>query len=83
MNIFVCRSSSRCGKLHSGNSLKAALKYAVIKKKRGNQSARFTASAFQYCDGKLYLAKCIKPLNLRWWAYPESRVEYDRDVDHS
>lgn len=81
MKFFVCRSSSRCGKLHSGNSLKAALQYGAFKKKRSSQSARFTRSAFQYCDNKLYLAKCTKPLNIPWWACPESRIEHDRDVN--
>ncbi|WP_019583850.1 RNA-guided endonuclease TnpB family protein [Thioalkalivibrio sp. ALE16] len=41
-------------------------RYPSFKKKRGRQSAEFTRSAFQYRDGRLFLAKCREPLNIRW-----------------
>lgn len=40
--------------------------YPAFKKKRHPQSAEFTASAFKYRDGQLFLAKCKEPLAIRW-----------------
>lgn len=36
------------------------------KRNRNKQAAEFTASAFKYVDGKLYIAKSQIPLNVRW-----------------
>ncbi len=41
-------------------------KYPRFQKKRSGGSAEFTKSAFKYRDGKLWLAKCKKPLNIVW-----------------
>lgn len=41
-------------------------KYPTFKKKRSNQSAEFTKSAFKYRDGQLFIAKSKQPLNVRW-----------------
>lgn len=41
-------------------------KYPTFKKKRSKQSAEFTKSAFNYRDGKLFIAKSKQPLNVRW-----------------
>jgi putative transposase len=41
-------------------------KYPTFKKKRNGGSAEFTKSAFKWKDGQVYLAKCIKPLAVRW-----------------
>lgn len=41
-------------------------KYPNFKKKRNGGSAEFTKSAFKWKDGKLFLAKCLEPLNIRW-----------------
>jgi putative transposase len=40
--------------------------YPVFKSKRHKQSAEFTASAFKYRDGKLYMAKSTSPLDVCW-----------------
>jgi putative transposase len=40
--------------------------YPTFKSKHGTQSAEFTTSAFRYRDGKLFLAKLLEPLNIRW-----------------
>jgi putative transposase len=40
--------------------------YPVFKSKRHKQSAEFTASAFRYRDGKLYMAKSTSPLDVCW-----------------
>ncbi|MGV0028539.1 RNA-guided endonuclease InsQ/TnpB family protein [Phormidesmis priestleyi] len=40
--------------------------YPTFKKKRNGGSAEFTKSAFKWKDGKLFLAKCLEPLNIRW-----------------
>ncbi|MFN1142198.1 RNA-guided endonuclease InsQ/TnpB family protein [Serratia quinivorans] len=40
--------------------------YPVFKSKRHKQSAEFTASAFKYRDGKLYMAKSTLPLDVCW-----------------
>lgn len=41
-------------------------KYPSVKRKRHKQTAEFTASAFKYRDGKLYMAKSKSPLDVRW-----------------
>ncbi|GGY05970.1 transposase [Litchfieldella qijiaojingensis] len=41
-------------------------RYPRFKSKRHRQSAEFTRSAFRYCDGQLFLAKCAQPLAIRW-----------------
>ncbi|MGH2416619.1 MAG: RNA-guided endonuclease InsQ/TnpB family protein, partial [Microcystaceae cyanobacterium] len=41
-------------------------KYPRFKKKRNGGSAEFTKSAFKFKDGKLWLAKCLEPLNIVW-----------------
>jgi putative transposase len=41
-------------------------KYPNFKKKHNGGSAEFTKSAFKWKDGKLFLAKCTEPLNIRW-----------------
>ena len=41
-------------------------KYPNFKKKRNGGSAEFTKSAFRWKDGKMFLAKCNEPLNIRW-----------------
>ncbi|SFB45752.1 RNA-guided endonuclease TnpB family protein [Azotobacter beijerinckii] len=40
--------------------------YPAFKSKKQRQSAEFTASAFQYRGGQLFLAKCKEPLPIRW-----------------
>lgn len=40
--------------------------YPVFKSKRHKQTAEFTASAFKYVEGNLYMAKSKTPLNVRW-----------------
>ncbi|VUS22084.1 RNA-guided endonuclease InsQ/TnpB family protein [Klebsiella spallanzanii] len=40
--------------------------YPAFKSKRHKQTAELTASAFRYRDGKLYMAKCNAPLDVRW-----------------
>ena len=44
-------------------------KYPRFKKKRNGGSAEFTKSAFKFRDGKVWLAKCSKPLNIVWSRY--------------
>jgi len=41
-------------------------KYPSFKKKRNGGSAEFTKSAFKFKDGKIYLAKNVEPLDIRW-----------------
>ncbi len=41
-------------------------KYPNFKKKRHGGSAEFTKCAFQWKNGQVYLAKCSKPLPIRW-----------------
>ena len=41
-------------------------KYPNFKKKRNGGSAEFTKSAFKWKEGKVFLAKCLEPLNIRW-----------------
>lgn len=45
---------------------KHGAKYPRFKKKSSKQSAVFASSAFQYKDGKIYLAKSKTPLKIRW-----------------
>lgn len=40
--------------------------YPNFKKKRNGGSAEFTKSAFKWKDGKVFLAKCVEPLPVRW-----------------
>lgn len=40
--------------------------YPAFKSKKQRQSAEFTASAFKYRDGQMFLAKCKEPLAIRW-----------------
>ncbi len=40
--------------------------YPNFKKKRNGGSAEFTKSAFKWRDGKLFLAKSLEPLDIRW-----------------
>ncbi|EGI6809352.1 transposase [Escherichia coli] len=40
--------------------------YPAFKSKRHKQAAEFTASAFKYRDGELYIAKSKSPLDVRW-----------------
>ncbi len=40
--------------------------YPNFKKKRNGGSAEFTKSAFKWRDGKLFLAKSLEPLSIRW-----------------
>ena len=44
----------------------ARAKYPNFKKKRNGGSAEFTKSAFKWKEGKVFLAKCLEPLNIRW-----------------
>lgn len=48
------------------NFFEGRTKYPVMKKKSHRQSAEFTRSAFNYRDGKLYMAKSNQPLAVRW-----------------
>ena len=41
-------------------------KYPNFKKKRNGGCAEFTKSAFNLRDGQVYLAKCDRPLPIRW-----------------
>ena len=41
-------------------------RYPVFKSKHRRQSATFTKSAFSYRGGKLRIAKCSTPLDVRW-----------------
>ncbi|WP_447877074.1 RNA-guided endonuclease InsQ/TnpB family protein [Serratia fonticola] len=40
--------------------------YPAFKSKRHRQAAEFTASAFKYVDGNLFMAKSKAPLKVRW-----------------
>ncbi len=40
--------------------------YPAVKSKKHRQSVEFTASAFKYRDGQLFLAKCKEQLAIRW-----------------
>jgi len=41
-------------------------RYPKYKSKRHKQAVEFTASAFKYRDGRLYMAKSKAPLDVRW-----------------
>jgi len=41
-------------------------KYPNFKKKHHGGNAEFTKSAFKWKDGKVFLAKCQQPLDIRW-----------------
>jgi len=41
-------------------------KYPNFKKKANGGNAEFTKSAFKWKDGKVFLAKCLQPLDIRW-----------------
>ena len=48
------------------NFFEGRAKYPAFKTKRSRQSAEFTYRAFSYRNGELKLAKCDKPLDIRW-----------------
>jgi putative transposase len=48
------------------NFFSGRTKYPNFKKKHQGGSAEFTKSAFKFKDGQIYLAKCQKPLNIKW-----------------
>jgi putative transposase len=48
------------------NFFEGRAKYPTFKKKNRKQSAEFTKSAFNYVDGKIYIAKSKVPLDIRW-----------------
>lgn len=48
------------------NFFEGRARYPTFKKKKHRQSLELTRSAFSYRDGKLYMAKCKQPLNIRW-----------------
>jgi putative transposase len=54
--------------LHSAfsNFFEGRAKYPNFKKKRNGGSATFTKSSFTLKEGKVFLAKCDEPLNIRW-----------------
>lgn len=41
-------------------------KYPNFKKKHNGGNAEFTKAAFKWKDGKVFLAKCAHPLDIRW-----------------
>ncbi|WP_020561245.1 RNA-guided endonuclease InsQ/TnpB family protein [Thiofilum flexile] len=48
------------------NFFEGRAKYPRFKSKRHQQSAEFTYRAFTYRNGELKLAKCDKPLDIKW-----------------
>jgi len=48
------------------NFFEKRTKYPTFHKKNSRQSAEFTSSGFKYINGKVTLAKCSEPLNIRW-----------------
>ncbi len=48
------------------NFFSGRAKYPNFKKKHQGGSAEFTLAAFRFKDGQIYLAKCKKPLAIRW-----------------
>ena len=48
------------------NFFEGRAKYPVFKSKKHRQSAEFTYRAFTFKQGELKLAKCDKPLDIRW-----------------
>jgi putative transposase len=54
------------------NFFEGRASYPKFKSKRSKQSAEFTKSGFKYVDGKLTIAKCKEPLDIRWSREPSS-----------
>ncbi|WP_055074930.1 RNA-guided endonuclease TnpB family protein, partial [Pseudanabaena sp. 'Roaring Creek'] len=50
-------------------------KYPNFKKKHHGGNAEFTKSAFKWKDGKVFLAKCSQPLDIRWSRQPPEGAE--------
>ena len=48
------------------NFFEGRAKYPTFKSKKHRQSAEFTYNAFTFKNGELKLAKCDKPLNIKW-----------------
>ena len=48
------------------NFFEGRAKYPTFKSKKHRQSAEFTYRAFTFKNGELKLAKCDKPLNIKW-----------------
>ena len=48
------------------NFFEGRAKYPTFKSKKHRQSVEFTYRAFTFKDGELKLAKCDKPLDIRW-----------------
>ena len=48
------------------NFFEGRAKYPTFKSKKHRQSAEFTYRAFSFRNGELKLAKCDKPLDIRW-----------------
>ena len=48
------------------NFFEGRTKYPTFKSKKHRQSAEFTYRAFTFQNGELKLAKCDKPLNIKW-----------------
>jgi len=64
--VFPCSRARDICKPLSPISLRTLAKYPNFKKKRNGGSAEFTKSAFKWKDGKMFLAKCSEPLDIRW-----------------
>jgi putative transposase len=54
------------------NFFEGRAKYPKFKKKHAKQSAEFSSAGFKYRDGKLAIAKCKAPLDIRWSREPSS-----------
>jgi len=55
------------------NFFEKRAKYPKFHKKNSKQSAEFTSAGFKYRNGKVTLAKCAEPLDIRWsYDKPES-----------
>ena len=50
-------------------------KYPNFKKKHHGGNAEFTKSAFKWKEGKVFLAKCSQPLDMRWSRHLPEGVE--------
>ena len=48
------------------NFFEGRAKYPTFKKKNNRQSFELTYRAFSYRGGEIYIAKCKKPLDIRW-----------------
>lgn len=48
------------------NFFEGRAKYPKFKSKKHKQSAEFTKSAFKFKDSKIYIAKSIDPLDIKW-----------------